>query len=171
MDLGGFYLDILKDRLYTTPAAGHARRSAQTAMYHIAESMVRWLAPILSFTAEEIWRYLPGARAESVFLETWHTVPGGRRQPTSTGRRCMQLRGDVTRELERLRDAGAIGAPLDAEVDVYCVAGRVRALQRAGRRAALLLHHLAGARASIEGAPPADAALATNTGRTGSGLR
>ncbi len=75
VDLGGFYLDVIKDRLYTMGADSRARRSAQTAMYHIAESMVRWLAPILSFTAEEIWRFLPGEHSESVFLETWHTVP------------------------------------------------------------------------------------------------
>ena len=87
VDLGGFYLDILKDRLYTTPAASRARRSAQTAMWHIAESMVRWLAPILSFTAEEIWRHLPGARADSVFLTTWHELPSVRRPSRSTGRR------------------------------------------------------------------------------------
>ncbi len=75
VDLGGFYLDVLKDRLYTTPATGPARRSAQTAMYWIAEAMVRWLAPIMSFTAEEIWRFMPGARAESVFFTTWADLP------------------------------------------------------------------------------------------------
>ena len=75
VDLGGFYLDLLKDRLYTTPKKGVARRSAQTALFHIAESMVRWLAPILSFTADEIWSFLPGKRSESVFLETWHALP------------------------------------------------------------------------------------------------
>src|SRR6185503_45177 len=74
-DLGGFYLDVLKDRLYTTPKQGAARRSAQTALFHIAESMVRWLAPILSFTADEIWSFLPGKRSASVFLETWHQLP------------------------------------------------------------------------------------------------
>ena len=119
VDLGGFYLDILKDRLYTTPAGSLARRSAQTAMFHIAETMVRWLAPILSFTAEEIWRYLPGERLESVFLTTWHEIP---ETPTSTidWPAMIALRGDVQRQLEKLRDAGTIGAPLDAEVDVYC---------------------------------------------------
>src|SRR5712671_6124436 len=75
VDLGGIYLDILKDRLYTMPAESGPRRSAQTAMWHIAESMVRWLAPILSFTADEMWRYLPGKHSESVFLETWHALP------------------------------------------------------------------------------------------------
>ena len=77
VDLGGFYLDIIKDRLYTTPAGSHARRSAQTAMFHIVQGMVRWIAPILSFTAEEIWKHLPGAdsSAQSVFLTTWHDFP------------------------------------------------------------------------------------------------
>jgi isoleucyl-tRNA synthetase len=123
VDLGGFYLDVLKDRLYTTPAASRARRSAQTAMYHIAESMVRWLAPILSFTAEEVWRYLPGTRAESVFHATWHAAP---LVPASAidWAALMELRTDVTRELEKLRDTGAIGAPLDARVEVYCTAAQ-----------------------------------------------
>jgi isoleucyl-tRNA synthetase len=118
VDLGGFYLDILKDRLYTTPAQGHARRSAQTAMFHIAESIVRWLAPILSFTAEEIWRHLPGTRAESVFLATWHTLPvvpvSGIDWPA-----LIALRASVMHKLEELRDAGAIGSSLDAAVDVH----------------------------------------------------
>jgi isoleucyl-tRNA synthetase len=118
VDLGGFYLDILKDRLYTTPAKSHARRSAQTAMFHIAESMVRWLAPILSFTSEEIWRFLPGERGESVFLTTWHELPETPSAPIDWAA-MIALRGDVQRELEKLRDAGTIGAPLDAEIDVY----------------------------------------------------
>nr|WP_243448373.1 isoleucine--tRNA ligase [Candidatus Thiosymbion oneisti] len=72
VDMGGFYLDVIKDRQYTTQADGLPRRSCQSAMYHIAEAMSRWLAPILSFTAEEIWQYLPGARSDSIFLETWY---------------------------------------------------------------------------------------------------
>ncbi len=79
VELGGFYLDIIKDRLYTTGANSAPRRSAQTAMHHVAQAMVRWLAPILSFTAEEAWSFLPGARNESVFLNTWHQFPAGRR--------------------------------------------------------------------------------------------
>jgi len=71
VDLGGFYLDVIKDRQYTTLTDGRPRRSCQTAMFHIVEAMTRWLAPILSFTAEEIWRYLPGKRQESVFLAEW----------------------------------------------------------------------------------------------------
>ena len=75
VDLGGFYLDVLKDRLYTMPAKSEARRSAQTAMLWMAEALVRWLAPILSFTAEEIWRYMPGERQQSVFFDHWAQLP------------------------------------------------------------------------------------------------
>src|SRR5260221_5269551 len=85
VDLGGYYLDIIKDRLYTTPAAGRPRRSAQTAMWHIAEAMVRWLAPILSFTAEEIWGQLPRPRPESVFLATWYALPAAAAPSAGSG--------------------------------------------------------------------------------------
>jgi isoleucyl-tRNA synthetase len=69
--MGGFYLDIIKDRQYTTQADSLPRRSAQTALYRIADAMARWMAPILSFTADEIWENLPGEREESVFLAGW----------------------------------------------------------------------------------------------------
>jgi len=120
VDMGGFYLDVLKDRLYTTQAKGHPRRSAQTAMYWIAEAMVRWLAPILSFTAEEIWRVMPGKREESVFFTTWAQIPtaDGVSQPIDWAR-VLEARATVLRELERLRVAEQIGAPLDADVTLY----------------------------------------------------
>ncbi len=120
VDLGGFYLDVVKDRLYTMPAGSAARRSAQTALYWIAEAMVRWLAPILSFTAEEIWRFLPGPRAESVFFTTWAELPDTTAVPQAIDwPRVLEARAAVLRELERLRVAGQIGAPLDAEVTLY----------------------------------------------------
>jgi isoleucyl-tRNA synthetase len=123
VELGGFYLDIIKDRLYTTGADSAPRRSAQTAMFHIAEAMVRWLAPILSFTAEEAWSFLPGARNESVFLNTWHRFPAGvEREPVIDWPMFIALKADVARELERLRSGGEIGAPLQAEVTVYAPA-------------------------------------------------
>ncbi len=121
LDLGGCYLDVIKDRLYTTPAGSVARRSAQTAMYHIAEAMVRWLAPVLSFTAEEIWTHLPGVRAASVFHSTWHTLPEVPADSIDWDA-LIALRSAVARELERLRDAGAIGAPLEARVELFCEA-------------------------------------------------
>ncbi len=133
VDLGGFYLDVVKDRLYTTPAQGLPRRSAQTAMYWIAEAMVRWLAPILSFTAEEIWRFLPGERAESVFLSTWAAIPAVPAGSLAVDwTRVLEVRSAVLRELERLRIAGEIGAPLDAIVEIYAGPETVAALEPLG---------------------------------------
>ncbi|MGD0501106.1 MAG: isoleucine--tRNA ligase [Steroidobacteraceae bacterium] len=123
VELGGFYLDIIKDRLYTTGANSLPRRSAQTAMYHIADAMVRWLAPILSFTAEEVWSFMPGARNESVFLNVWHQFPAGAERGSEIDWPAfIALKADVARQLERLRTAGQIGAPLEAEVTVYAPA-------------------------------------------------
>ena len=121
VDLGGFYLDVLKDRLYTTPKTSHARRSAQTVLWHIAESMVHWLAPILSFTAEEIWQALPAVsgRPESVFLSTWHELPVADANDGIDWDAIVALKADVARELEPLRTAGSIGGTLDAIVDVW----------------------------------------------------
>jgi isoleucyl-tRNA synthetase len=166
VDLGGFYLDVLKDRMYTTPAAGRARRSAQTVMHHIAECMVRWLAPVLSFTAEEIWQFLPGERSQSVFLETWHPVPEVSATDVEWAA-LLQLRTDVTRQLEKLRDAGSIGAPLDAEVDVYCVPDEYARFNALGQelRFFFITSHARVHR--VEGAPPVDATPASNTGRSG----
>jgi isoleucyl-tRNA synthetase len=120
VELGGFYLDIIKDRLYTTGAESRPRRSAQTALFHLAEAMVRWLAPILSFTAEEVWSFMPGERSESVFLTTWHSFPAGAERASAIDWPAfIALKADVARQLERLRMAGQIGAPLDAEVTIY----------------------------------------------------
>jgi isoleucyl-tRNA synthetase len=118
VDLGAFYLDVIKDRLYTTPRAGMPRRSAQTAMWHIAEAMVRWLAPILSFTAEEIWRFLPGQRAGSVLLSTWHGLP---EVPPAhiDWASLLGVRDLAARALEARREAGAIGSGLDARLTIY----------------------------------------------------
>ena len=169
VDLGGLYLDVLKDRLYTTPATGHARRSAQTAMWHVAEAMVRWLAPILSFTAEEIWRHLPGPRAESVFLDVWHRlpqVPGSRIDWPL----LLTLRGDVARELERLRVAGDIGAPLEAELDVYCTPALLPKVNALGDELRFLMITSA-ARVQPVDAPPADAVPAASIEGGGVWLR
>ncbi len=130
VELGGFYLDIIKDRLYTTGRSSAPRRSAQTALFHIAEAMVRWIAPILSFTAEEAWGFLPGTRADSVMLTDWHAFPAGaEREASIDWNAFITLKADVARELERLRAAGAIGAPLQAEVSVYAVPAQAARLQ------------------------------------------
>ena len=129
--LGGFYLDIIKDRMYTTREDSTARRSAQTVMYHVAEALVRWISPVLSFTAEEIWQYLPGARQPSVFLEEWYTgFPGLEYGEDAAWQRVIEIREAVSRELERLRTSGGIGSSLDAEVSVYCDGEYRRALER-----------------------------------------
>jgi isoleucyl-tRNA synthetase len=165
VDLGGFYLDVIKDRMYTTPAAGPARRSAQTVMFHIAECMVRWLAPILSFTAEEAWRHLPGARRDSVFHDTWHSPPQAPADAIDWDA-LMLLRTDVTRELEKLRDTGAIGAPLDASVEVYCAADEFARFASLGEELRFLLI-TSHARVHKAAAAPVGAVAAANTGRAG----
>jgi isoleucyl-tRNA synthetase len=120
VELGGFYLDIIKDRLYTTRANSAPRRSAQTAVNHVAQAMVRWLAPILSFTAEEAWGYLPGIPNESVFLNVWHQFPAGAERISSIDwASLIALKADVARELERLRGLGSIGSSMEAEVTVF----------------------------------------------------
>ena len=120
VELGGFYLDIIKDRLYTTGRTSLPRRSAQTALYHLAHAMVRWIAPILSFTADEVWGHLAGASGESVQLSVWHAFPPGVEHASPIDWPAfIALKADVARELERLRADGAIGAPLEAEVTVY----------------------------------------------------
>ncbi len=124
MELGGFYLDIIKDRQYTVKENALPRRSAQTAMYHVAEALVRWLAPVICYTADEIWQYLPGDRSESVFLQTWYQglfpLPEDDVLNRSFWDKIIALRETVSKELEKARTAGIIGASLNAEVDLYC---------------------------------------------------
>jgi isoleucyl-tRNA synthetase len=166
VDLGGFYLDVIKDRLYTTPAQGLPRRSAQTAMQHIIEAMVRWLAPILSFTAEEIWRHMPGQRPESVFFSTWAELPAGEVAATTVDwNAVLSTRTAVLRELERLRVAGEIGAPLDADVNLYAVPAVRASLAPLGDELRFVLITSGAQVHAAEGRPeqavPADPAAAT----------
>src|SRR5512145_2671905 len=116
-DLGAFYLDVLKDRLYTCAADSRPRRSAQTALWHITHSLVRLMAPILSFTAEEMWQVL--AKEESVFLTTWHELPApaGAAELMAKWTRLRALRDPVRKEIEALRAEGKVGSSLQAEVD------------------------------------------------------
>jgi isoleucyl-tRNA synthetase len=119
--LGNFYLDIIKDRIYTTRVDSLPRRSAQTALYYIAESFVRWLAPVLSFTAEEIWDHLPGEREDSVFLDEWYQgIPELAVSDNSVWEAIIAVRDETSKVLERLRIEGLIGSSLDAEVSIYC---------------------------------------------------
>jgi len=124
VELGGFYLDITKDRQYTMQENSLARRSAQTATYHILEAMVRWLAPILSFTAEELWKHMPGERAESVFLDGWYqglfTLAEDEPMNRAFWQQVIETREAVSKEMEQLRVAGGVGSALAAEVELYC---------------------------------------------------
>lgn len=171
VDLGAFYLDILKDRLYTTGATSAPRRSAQTVMMWMAEAMVRWIAPILSFTAEEIWRTLPGARVESVFLSGWVQLPEtGEGKSAIDWPALIDLRADVARELERLRTQGTIGAPLDAEVDVYCTAEQFDRFNALGEELRFLFITSA-ARVERVSQSPDGAVAATTAARSGVWIR
>ena len=122
VDLGGFYLDVIKDRQYTTQTDSLPRRSCQTAMYHIVEAMTRWLAPILSFTADEIWREIPGERGDSVFLESWYqglfALDDGDAFDRTDWRRVIEVRNAVGKALESFRAAG--NSSLDAQIQLYC---------------------------------------------------
>ncbi len=127
LDLGGFYLDIIKDRQYTVRTESVARRSAQTAMFLVLEAMVRWISPILSFTADEIWGFMPepakSKRSESVFLETFYdglfNLDNFNRLDKTSWSTIDKVRQAVTQKLEELRTSGEIGSSLDAEVTIY----------------------------------------------------
>jgi isoleucyl-tRNA synthetase len=122
-ELGGFYLDIIKDRQYTTGKDSQPRRSAQTALFHLAEALCRWIAPILSFTADEIWENLPGSRTASVFLTQWYAeLP----EPETEGQlnsefwmELMLVRQQVNKALELSREQGVVRGSLDAAVWLY----------------------------------------------------
>ncbi|HEX8987131.1 MAG TPA: isoleucine--tRNA ligase [Rhodocyclaceae bacterium] len=119
-DLGAFYLDILKDRLYTTAADSRPRRAAQSVLWHILQTVTKLMAPILSFTAEEIWQVLSKNPEDSVMLHTWHKLPDqdGEAALIERWTRLREVRNDATKVLEDLRTAGKIGSSLQAEVEI-----------------------------------------------------
>jgi isoleucyl-tRNA synthetase len=167
VDLGGFYLDVIKDRVYTTSKKSLPRRSAQTAMFYIAEALSRWLAPILSFTAEEIWRYMPGARSESVFFNTFFELPKElTQQPSIDWDSILNVRSAISRELEKLRNAGSIGGPLDAEVDVYAKGPLLETLQSFGEELRFVFITSAARVHSADSRPAEAAAAVEGEGNT-----
>ncbi len=120
-DLGGFYLDILKDRLYTTAADSTPRRSAQSALWHITQTFVKLMAPILSFTAEEVWQAINQDADDSIMLHTWQPLPVLADEAALLDKwgKIRGYRADVTRALEELRIEGKIGSSLQAEVTLH----------------------------------------------------
>ncbi|MCF6765395.1 isoleucine--tRNA ligase [Thiotrichales bacterium 19S3-7] len=123
IDMGSFYLDIIKDRQYTAKENSLARRSAQTAMYHIIQALVRWISPVLSFTADEIWEAIPGDKLESVFLSQWYDDLNDFDETTSFDlafwQEIMPLRDKVNVLLEEKRNQQLIGSSLEAQVILY----------------------------------------------------
>ncbi|ALN20539.1 isoleucine--tRNA ligase [Ectopseudomonas mendocina] len=156
-ELGGFYLDIIKDRQYTTAADSVARRSCQSALFHISEALVRWIAPILVFTAEEIWQFLPGERNESVMLNTWYAglerLPEGFELDRAYWDRVMEVKTAVNKELENLRSAKAIGASLQAEVTLFCDEAKQADLAKLGDELRFALITSAAQAAPLADAP------------------
>jgi isoleucyl-tRNA synthetase len=115
--MGGFYLDVIKDRLYTMQKDSLGRKSAQTILYYISELLVRWISPILSYTSEEIWKLLPGKREESIFLTQWYEL--SKIDIKSEWKKIQDINEAVSKSLEISRDQNIIGSSLDAELILY----------------------------------------------------
>jgi isoleucyl-tRNA synthetase len=140
VDMGGFYLDLIKDRQYTTAQKSKARRSCQTAMYHIIKAFTLWLAPILSFTAEEIWQVIPGNSNESIFVELWYTQwPAIDEVNMADWEQLHLIRDEVNKALEEKRQKGEIGSALAAEVSLYADDKVLPKLNRLGEELRFLL--------------------------------
>ncbi|WP_041523979.1 isoleucine--tRNA ligase [Gilvimarinus agarilyticus] len=122
VELGGFYLDIIKDRQYTTKADSRPRRSAQTALYYLAEAFTRWIAPVLSFTAHEMWQQLPGNPEGSVFTAEWFVLPecSDTRLDGEFWAQVAEVKTATNKVIEAKRGEGAIGGSLSAELTLYC---------------------------------------------------
>jgi len=121
-DLGGFYLDIIKDRQYTTKADSTARRSAQTALYHIIQAFSRWMAPILSFTAQEAWQEIPEQDQQYVFTALWHELPEVSRAAAISDQdwqTVLHVKSAVNKQIEAARNTKVIGASLSAQVKLW----------------------------------------------------
>ncbi|KAB8306147.1 isoleucine--tRNA ligase [Erwinia endophytica] len=136
VEMGSFYLDIIKDRQYTAKADGLARRSCQTALYFIAEALVRWMAPIISFTADEIWNELPGKREKYVFTEEWFGGLFGlaENEPMNDSYwdELLKVRGEVNKVIEQARADKRVGGALEAAVTLYADASLAEKLTSLG---------------------------------------
>jgi len=140
VDMGSFYLDLIKDRQYTTAKQSKARRSCQTAMYHIIKAFSLWLAPILSFTAEEIWQFIPGYNNESIFTGLWYDAwPVVDAVTMADWEQLHLIRDEVNKALEETRQKGEIGSALAAEVTLYADSKVFPKLNRLGEELRFLL--------------------------------
>ena len=140
VDMGSFYLDLIKDRQYTTSKNSLSRRSCQTAMYHIVQALTLWLAPILSFTAEEIWQSIPGYNNESIFVGRWYDAwPVIEGLAMDDWDQLHAIRDEVNKALEETRQRGEIGSALAAQVTLYAQAHVMPKLTRLGQELRFLL--------------------------------
>ncbi len=123
MDMGSFYLDIIKDRQYTAKAGSHAHKSCQTALYHIIQAVVRWFMPVMSFTAQELWPHIPGNDQDTIFWETWYEGLFANDEDAkivdSDWQLIAKVKNEVNRQIEAQRKQGGIGSSLEAEVVLY----------------------------------------------------
>jgi isoleucyl-tRNA synthetase len=134
-DMGGFYLDIIKDRIYTCAEDSLPRRSAQTALYHIAEAFVRWIAPMLSFTAHEIWGFMPGDRSSSVFVAHWYPLQRlGDNEVISKSDWAviLQAKEAINKVIEDQRNQGNVKGSLEADIKVFANAELMESLAKLG---------------------------------------
>ncbi|WP_457330647.1 isoleucine--tRNA ligase [Rhizobacter sp. P5_C2] len=132
-DLGAFYLDVLKDRLYTTAPKSLARRSAQTALWHVTHAMLRWMAPFLSFTAEEAWKVFAPAQSASIFIETFSDTSAWADDALlAKWSRLREIRDVANKEIEALRSAGQVGSSLQAELLITAAADDLALLASLG---------------------------------------
>jgi isoleucyl-tRNA synthetase len=140
-ELGAFYLDILKDRLYTTGTDSKPRRAAQSSLWHILQALIRLMAPVLTFTAEEIWQVLTKNPEDSVMLATWHALPEQAEESVLVARwqQIREVRAEVSKVLEELRVAGQIGSSLQAEVEIRASGVRHELLDALGNDLRLVL--------------------------------
>lgn len=177
IELGSFYLDITKDRQYTMQANSKGRRSSQTAMYFIIEALTLWIAPILSFTAEDLWKFMPESkmdaqgnsskREESVFLNTWYSLPtcyadeGKADQELSNWSNVSEVRDAVYKELERLRADGVIGSALESKVTLYCGREIYDVLDRLKDELRFVLITSSASVELVTDTPPSDSAHST----------
>lgn len=161
VELGSFYLDVIKDRQYTAHTESKARRSCQTALYHIAQAMVRWMAPVMSFTAQEIWEAIPGQSTPYVFTDVWYpgfaNLPAGKFSD-AFWQQLLEVRDEVNKVLEAARREEKLGASLQAEVTLFAGAELAQALSQLGDE---LRFVLITSTAKVSAEQPAAAAVAT----------
>ncbi|MFK8260418.1 isoleucine--tRNA ligase [Erwinia sp. AnSW2-5] len=167
VEMGSFYLDIIKDRQYTAKSDGLARRSCQTALWYIVEALVRWMAPIMSFTADEIWGYLPGKRSQYVFTEEWFdglfSLEDNQPMNDSYWAELLKVRGEVNKVIEQARADKRIGGSLEASVTLYADAELAAKLTSLGEELRFVL--------LTSGAQVADYAQATDDAQQSEGVK